>query len=110
MFRQWYQTNVDVSDLKAAYELHEKNATWNWADITAENPIYWDNPYFARYKNYTTDSRNRYFGNIMATYTIMPGLSLVGRAGGDISFDQIEERNNKSSVDLGYYSCNQQKL
>lgn len=103
MFRQWYQTNVDVSDLKAAYELHEKNSTWNWADITAENPIYWDNPYFARYKNYTTDSRNRYFGNIMATYTIMPGLSLVGRAGGDISFDQIEERNNKSSVDLGYY-------
>lgn len=103
MFRQWYQTNVDVNDLKEAYELHEQNATWNWADVTAESPIYWDNPYFARYKNYTTDSRNRYFGNIMATYTILPGLSLVGRAGGDISFDQIEERNNKSSVDLGYY-------
>ncbi|MCO6462401.1 MAG: SusC/RagA family TonB-linked outer membrane protein [Saprospiraceae bacterium] len=103
-FRQWYQTNVDILDLKEAYELAEQNATWNWAGVGENSPIYWDNPYFARYKNYTTDSRNRYFGNITAQYTIVPGLSLVGRAGADISYDQQEERNNKKSVDLGLYN------
>jgi len=103
-FRQWYQTNVDILDLKEAYERQGTNATWNWADVTGESPIYWDNPYFARYKNYTTDSRNRYFGNITAQYTVLPGLSLVGRAGADLSFDQQEERNNKASVDLGLYN------
>jgi len=103
-FRQWYQTNVDILDLKEAYDRQGTNATWNWADVTGESPIYWDNPYFARYKNYTTDSRNRYFGNITAQYTVLPGLSLVGRAGADLSFDQQEERNNKASVDLGLYN------
>ena len=28
-----------------------------------ETPIFWDNPYWTRYKNYTTDERTRVYGN-----------------------------------------------
>lgn len=105
MFRQWFQTNVDVKELKEAYERNSQNITWNWSDISDQaSPIYWDNPYFMRYQSYQTDSRNRLFGNITAEYTLLPGLRLVGRAGGDMAFDIQEERRDKASVDLGLYS------
>jgi TonB-linked SusC/RagA family outer membrane protein len=103
--RQWYQTNVDVLELKKAYEENEQNITWNWAGIDSDSkPIYWDNPYFTRYKSYENDSRNRYFGYIKAQYNILPELAIIGRAGADLAFDQQEERKSKQSVDLGYYS------
>jgi len=104
MFRQWFQTNVDILELKEAYERFEQNATWNWAGVGEPSPIFWDNPYFNRYKNYQSDSRNRYFGSITAQYNILPELAIVGRAGGDIAFDQQEERRSKQSVDLGEYN------
>jgi len=103
-FRQWFQTNVDILELKEAYERNGQNITWNWSDPTDASPIYWDNPYFMRYKNFENDSRNRLFGNITAQYYLLPSLSIVGRAGADMSFDQQEERRNKASVDLGSYN------
>lgn len=104
MFRQWFQTNVDVLEQKEAYERNEQNVTWNWGDISANtSPIFWDNPYFSRYKNYENDSRNRYFGSFGATYYILPELSIVARVGGDLAFDQQEERIDKKSVDKGFY-------
>ncbi len=33
-FRQWWQTNVDVKELKDAYFRTGRNITWNWADPT----------------------------------------------------------------------------
>lgn len=104
MFRQWYQTNIDILEQKEAYERNEQNVTWNWAGIGSTNPIYWDNPYFSRYKNFQNDDRNRYFGNITAQYNILPELAIIGRVGGDIAFDVQEERLNKKSVDLGGYN------
>ena len=63
-FREWFQTNVDIKELKDAYFRTKKNVTWNWADPDNLVPIFWDNPYFVRYQNYETDTRNRYFGNV----------------------------------------------
>ncbi|MCO6464751.1 MAG: SusC/RagA family TonB-linked outer membrane protein [Saprospiraceae bacterium] len=105
MFRQWWQTNVDVLDQKEAFERFRQNATWNLSGTEVDaSPIFWDNPYFVRYINYENDSRNRIFGNIQAQYNIIPELSIVGRVGADMSFDKQEERRGKTSVDLGYYS------
>ncbi|HRO74210.1 MAG TPA: TonB-dependent receptor, partial [Saprospiraceae bacterium] len=105
MFRQWWQTNVDILDQKEAFERFRQNATWNPAGIEVDaGPIFWDNPYFVRYINYENDSRNRLFGNVQAQYNLLPELSIIGRIGADMAFDQQEERRGKSSVDLGYYN------
>src|SRR5262249_24814375 len=52
-FREWWQTNVDIVDLKNAYFRTRKNITWNWSDPSDETnglvPIYWNNPYYNRY-------------------------------------------------------------
>ena len=64
-FRQWYEMNVDITELKDAYFRTKQNITWNWASPSTGNlsAIYFDNPYWVRYENYETDNRNRYFGN-----------------------------------------------
>ncbi|MFZ6012057.1 MAG: SusC/RagA family TonB-linked outer membrane protein, partial [Bacteroidota bacterium] len=89
-FRQWWQTNVDISELKDAYFRTRQNITWNWADPTDLVPIYWDNPYWTRYENYETDSRSRYFGNVRLDYKLADWVSLMGRISLD-SYDEVQE-------------------
>jgi TonB-linked SusC/RagA family outer membrane protein len=103
-FRQWFQTNVDVLDQKAAYFRHRQNVTWNWADPTDLSPIYWDNPYFTRYENYETDSRNRFFGNVNLNYKITDWLSALGRVSQDFYTDLTEERQAKGSTTVSNYT------
>jgi TonB-linked SusC/RagA family outer membrane protein len=103
-FRQWWQTNVDIKELKDAYFRNKNNVTWNWADPTDLVPIYWDNPYWTRYENYETDNRDRYFGNVNATYKIADWISVMGRVSLD-RWDQLaEERIAVGSVDVSSYS------
>lgn len=106
-FRQWWQTNVDINDLKDAYFRTRQNMTWNWADPTKESglyPIYTDNPYWARYENYEQDSRFRYFGNVSLTYNPTSWLNLLGRVSLD-SYDEIqEERSAVGSHDPAAYN------
>lgn len=102
-FRQWWQTNVDVKDQKDAYFRTRNNITWNWADPTDLTPIYWDNVYFARYENYETDSRNRYFGNVSLNYKVTDWLNILGRVSVD-NYDELqEERQAVSSVSTSFY-------
>ena len=102
--RQWFQTNVDVKEQKDAYFRHRQNVTWNWADPTDLTPIYWDNVYFSRYENYESDSRNRYFGNVNASYKIANWVSVLGRVSLD-SYDELEEeRQAVGSVTTSSYS------
>ena len=91
-FRQWWQMNNDIQELKAAYFRTGRNVTWNWADPQdpAAGPIYWNNPYFDRYQNYENDSRSRYLGNVGIVYKITDWLSAQGRVSLD-SYDQIQE-------------------
>ncbi len=107
-FRQWWETNVDVKELKDAYFRTKQNTTWNWADPSNVPgglvPIYWNNPYFDRYENYETDNRNRYFGNVSLNYKINQAFNVLGRISLD-SYDEIQEqRYAVGSIGVPYYS------
>lgn len=104
-FRQWWQTNVDVMDLKDAYMRNEeRNPTWNWGDFDASSPIFWDNPYFTRYKNFQNDERTRVFGSAYGNYRLTNWLDLLGRVSMDSYNEQQEERVAIGSVALSKYN------
>jgi TonB-linked SusC/RagA family outer membrane protein len=93
-FRQWWQTNVDIQELKDAYfRSGGQNITWNWSDPTKASgltPIYHNNPYFTRYQDYETDGRNRYIGNASLNYAATSWLNIMGRVSLD-SYDELQE-------------------
>ncbi|KXX67737.1 SusC/RagA family TonB-linked outer membrane protein [Flammeovirga sp. SJP92] len=98
-FRQWWQTNVDVKSLEHLYHKTGRNITWNAADYNdPETPIYWDNPYWSRFENYQTDSRNRVYGNASLNYKPNKWLSVLGRATMDQYTEIREERRAVGSV------------
>ncbi|MCW3117408.1 MAG: rane protein [Chitinophagaceae bacterium] len=97
-FRQWWEVNVDVKELKDAYFRTHQNTTWNWSDPTKLTPIYWDNPYWDRYENYQSDSRSRYMGNISLNYKITDWLNIMGRVGTDFYSELREERLAVGSI------------
>jgi len=105
-FRQWWETNVDLNRQRKAYFRNSdinKNVTWNWANTSANSPIFWDNPYWVRYENYETDGRDRYFGNVNLKYDVADWLNLTGRVSID-SYRQIqEERTAKGSINIPTY-------
>lgn len=91
-FRQWFQTNVDLNEQRKSFERTDKNITWNWADVSAKKPIYSNNPYWVRAKNFENDSRDRYFGNAALTWKVLDWLDITGRITYDGSAEIQEER------------------
>lgn len=99
-FRQWWQTNVDVKELKQEYFRDTQNISWNMnapadGDLT---PAYWDNPYFDRYQNYETDGRRRLILNANLTYDITKNLNVIGRVNLENSNDKQEQRKAIGSI------------
>ncbi|MDH5603153.1 MAG: SusC/RagA family TonB-linked outer membrane protein, partial [Cyclobacteriaceae bacterium] len=88
-FRQWWQTNVDILAQKEIFDKTGRNVTWNMYDAAGGDyaPIYWDNPYWTRYKNYQTDTRDRTMGNTQLNYKITDWLEATGR----VSVDRYTE-------------------
>ncbi|MDB5032442.1 SusC/RagA family TonB-linked outer membrane protein [Mucilaginibacter sp.] len=105
-FRQWWETNVDVQELKAAYDRTHQNVTWNMADpINGNtNPAFWNNPYWVVNHNYETDTRNRYLGNINLNYKPTTWLTITGRVSLDTYSELDEERYDVGSIGVPYYS------
>lgn len=103
-FRQWWQTNVDLFEQRDAYFATRENITWNPNSPTNLSPIYSDNPYFTRYENYQTDTRNRYFGNLSLDYELNSVFSIAGRFSYDTYDELQEERINVGSADVAKYS------
>lgn len=103
-FRQWFQTNVDVKELKEAYFRKNQNITWNWTDPDNLTPIYTDNPYWTRYQNYENDSRNHYFGYASLSWKPLDWFDVLGRISIDGSDEMQEERVAVGSADVGEYS------
>ncbi|SFS44641.1 SusC/RagA family TonB-linked outer membrane protein [Mucilaginibacter polytrichastri] len=104
-FRQWWQVNTDIKQLKDAYyATGEKNATWNLSDFNDPTAIYWDNPYFVRYQNYESDSRNRYFGNVNASYKVNSWINVTGRVTVDNWNSLQEERRAVGSTGVSSYT------
>lgn len=89
-FRQWFQTNVDIQEQKDLFFNTGKNITWNPVDNEDLSPIYWDNPYWVRYRNYQTDDRSRIIGYAQIDWELTPFLSIMGRASID-TYDQLQE-------------------
>nr|WP_294785304.1 SusC/RagA family TonB-linked outer membrane protein [uncultured Flavobacterium sp.] len=104
-FRQWWETNVDVKELQNVYNASGgQNITWNWADPTAAQlkPAYWDNPYFTRYQNYSSDNKTRLFSYASLNYEITSWLSALGRVSLDTSKQLQEERRAVGSIASGF--------
>jgi TonB-linked SusC/RagA family outer membrane protein len=102
-FRQWWQVNTDIKEQKDAFFRNGLNVSWNWADLTGTGrPIYSDNPYWTRYKNYANDTRDHYFGYATATYKITDWMEAIGRIAFDATTDFQEERVAVGSSGLRY--------
>lgn len=103
-FRQWWQVNVDIFDQRDIFNQTGKNYSWNHSvPLTGDfndvlSPLYWDNPYWTRHKNYQTDKRNRVYGNIWGTYNIINGLDFTVKAAVDTYDELREERRAVGSV------------
>ncbi len=97
-FRQWYQTNVDIKQLEDAYNATGRNVTWNYADPTDLQPIFWDNYYWTRFENYENDGRNRFLGNIALNYKVNSWIDVMGRASTDSYNERQEERRAVGSI------------
>ncbi len=102
-FRQWWQVNVDIDEQRKIYEQTQKNYSWNHEGALPGGkgvlqPHYWDNPYWTRYRNFQTDRRNRFVGNVYATYTINDWLSATGKGSVDTYTELREERRANGSV------------
>jgi TonB-linked SusC/RagA family outer membrane protein len=105
-FRQWWQTNTDIKSLKQVYDASGgQNITWNWADPTTPSglvPAYWDNPYFTRYQNYSSDKRTRLFSYASLNYEITNWMSAMGRVSLDTYKELQEERRAVGSIAAGF--------
>lgn len=103
-FRQWWQTNVDIKEQEAAYNRTGINSTWNYNNPVTGNlaAIYWNNPYFARFKNFENDSRFRTFGNVSTTYKVADWFNILGRVSLDTYDEQQEERSAVGSTTASY--------
>lgn len=99
-FRQWWQTNVDISDLENLYNVTGRNATWNMSNARGGNykPIYWDNFYWDRYENVQTDVRDRVVGNALVNWKVTDWMSLMGRMSVDYYSTLQEERLAVGSI------------
>jgi TonB-linked SusC/RagA family outer membrane protein len=91
---QWFQSNVDIYDLKEYWHTEDgRQRTWNYTYYDdLEIPIYHNNIYWTRYKNYQNDGRDRVYGYGMITYKLTPWLNLEGRAATDNYSEYQEER------------------
>jgi TonB-linked SusC/RagA family outer membrane protein len=99
MFRQWWQVNVDITQQEEMFNLTDRNVTWNPASpSTPTTPIYWDNPYWQRFKSYQSDSRDRLFGNFIIDWKLTDYLTWMVRASIDTYGTLQEERKEQGSV------------
>jgi TonB-linked SusC/RagA family outer membrane protein len=104
-FRQWWQMNVDVQEQKEAYFRNEQNVSWNWANhLKATYPIFADNPYYQRYKNFSNDSRTHVQGNTAVIYKIFDWVDFTGRFAYDGTTDMQEERISVGSSGTPAYA------
>lgn len=100
LFRQWWQTNIDLQDQKRAYFSNRDqgglynygNVTWNRKSSGDQDPAYWNNPYYNAYENYVSDNRFRSFSYAQLAYEINDNLGVTGKLSYDRSGVTIDRR------------------
>jgi TonB-linked SusC/RagA family outer membrane protein len=108
-FRQWWQTNVDLKQQKDAFFSTGQNITWNVNSADDLSPIYTDNVYWNLYKNFQSDSRDRYTGNFALNQKVTDWFSIVGKYAFDSYSEIREERIDVGSADVSDYSVTNRK-
>lgn len=109
-FGQWFQRNVDLKRLEEKYlradgsQLSWNHSYWTSDDGSHLKPIYFDNPYWTRYKNFEDDERNRIYGFTALNYKFTDWFTLTGRMSMDNYSEVQNERIAVGSVDPSYYS------
>lgn len=107
-FRQWYSAAVDMEQQREAFEQTGNNISWNpYATLDlarATRPHYFDNYYWNVHNNFSSDTRNRLFGNVTLEYEINSWLSVLGRAALDRYDELREERIAVTSIDVPEYT------
>lgn len=96
---QWFQRNLDMNELRDYKYPDGTIKNWNvnpntvTGVITNNRPSDWSNPFFGLYENLNNDSRDRFFGDINATYQVLPELKLSGFIRSDMFTQNITSRN-----------------
>ena len=92
--------------MKQVYERSGgQNINWNFTDPSDLTQIYWDNPYFIRYKNYQSDERNRFIGYSKLDYKIADWLTATAKISTDSYSELREERRATGSI-AGLFGIN----
>ena len=103
-FVQWGHREIDMAQSKDLYIKPDgTQASWNRSSWDNPTPAYSNNPYWSRYMNYQNDSRNRIYGNVGASYEILPMLKFQYKANLDFFVDKNYERNAVGSQELSRY-------
>ena len=104
-FGQWFQTNVDFQKLESLYMRADgSQLSWNSSYVDDLHPIYFDNPYWVRYKNYNDDHRNRIFGYSALNYKVNDWISAKAKVSIDSYTEVQNERIAMGSVDQSKFS------
>lgn len=103
-FAQWWHTQLRFDELKNFENPDGTMRTWNRQSADNPRPQYWDNPYWAREKNFQNDGRDRFFGNVALTYKLNSWLSLTGRILNDYYTESREERYAQGGLTTSFYS------
>ena len=104
-FVQWGHRELDMKQAKDMYMFPDgTQASWNRSDYDDPTPAYSNNPYWSRYMCYQNDTRNRIYGNLGASYQILPQLKFQYKANLDFFVDKQYERNAVGSQEQAKYT------
>ena len=104
-FGQWIQTNVDFARLEDRWLRPDgSQLSWNHAYYDDLHPIYFDNPYWTRNKNFQDDERSRMFGYTGLSYDFNDWLTVSGKVSIDNYTELQNERIAVGSIDQSYFS------
>lgn len=103
-FNQWGQRQLDMDRLKNYKQADGTQRTWNRRAWDDPRPNYSDNPYWTRYENAQKDVRDRFYGNVGLSYSILPYLDFQFKVNMDTYLFRQEEKIAKGSQALSSYS------
>src|SRR5699024_231886 len=92
-FKQWFQRNVNMNDLRNYKYDDGTIKQWNiFIPEEGETPsvAYWDTPFFLANESGTEDERNRIFGDFGIEYQNIPELTLNATVRGDVYAQSID--------------------
>lgn len=108
---QWFQRNIDMNELKNYKYADGTIKNWNvnpntTTGLIANNkPSDWNNPFFDLYENLNNDNRDRFFGDINATYQVIPELKLSGFIRSDMFTQNITSKRALGGFETEGYTA-----